>query len=211
MVDYTKIWKTKKATLAHTRKILASLETDAILKSEEYLSFLLQLFSRHPHAKEKFGSGIKNITARRGHPRYPGRCFWIQRLDNSWIDISFHECLRASTPLQNFCRAMRYVVQEQIDNFRRKAFLNRTYIICPENKTKVYKHNCHVDHYKPQFIEIVRRFIKEYDVNVKVQEYDKVLNTIKDDKIKNQFYDFHKKVCVLRITSISGNLRRSKC
>lgn len=210
MNDYKKIWKTKKATLAHTRKILNSLETNAILKNEEHRSFLIKLFTRHPYAKDKIRDGIKGITVRRGHPRYPGRCFWIQRLDDSWIDISFHECVRASSPFQNFCRAMRYVIQEQIDNFRREAFLNKTYIVCPENNTKVYKHNCHVDHYKPQFVEIVRKFIEEFGVNVKIQKYDDFSNTLKDDKIKNQFYDFHKKICSLRITSISGNLRRTK-
>lgn len=59
---------------------------------EPHHSFLCDLLSAHPRAKEKVGTGIQCFTVE--HALHGTRCFYITRVDGSRTDFSFYKYVR---------------------------------------------------------------------------------------------------------------------
>lgn len=54
---------------------------------------LAALLKRHDEYLEKLGPGINRFEVSNAPDGYPGKCFWIVRLDGSRCDFSFKHCL----------------------------------------------------------------------------------------------------------------------
>ncbi len=162
------------------------------------------------------GSGVKSIK-RVLCPKYKkNRAFNLFRLDNSSTDISYViSRIHKRKYYQEFKLAMRELIKPQIDSFRKQEYAKCSSITCPINGSKVTYQDSHVDHFDPNFNELIELFIKEYNIRLTPElfpedEDNQVNYKILDDDISNKFTLFHKQNANLRITSKKGNLKRNR-
>lgn len=82
---------------AKAKEILNSYPLDHLLDptSSDY-SFLLRLFQGHPEYSVKSGAGITGIYIGMGEV-YKTRCFFINRLDGTYSDISYIRSIDGAT------------------------------------------------------------------------------------------------------------------
>jgi hypothetical protein len=86
-----KQFETQKAANFFVRELLNKQRlTEPI--PEPHHSFLCVLISRHPHATEKVGVGIRHFTVEPA--AYETRCFYLTRVDGSRTDFSYLKCVR---------------------------------------------------------------------------------------------------------------------
>ena len=198
------------------RKILNDGFLNTALKEAdfEYMFAYFKLF--HHEWEDKVGVGIKNIY-RIKEPVYGKvRGFEIERIDGSRTDISFKigNISKDDFNLQ-FSKALRFIIEPQIIEFKRKSFGINVILFCPIENTEVTKENCHIDHYSPTFKEILDGFVSKYDIKIDQTLFVKSgdnqkIPELSNNEIKKQFFDYHKETSNLRVLSIKGNLSRIK-
>ena len=86
-------FETQKAANLFIKELLNS-QVLKVALPEPHHSFLLALISRHPHAKEKIGPGIRHFTVE--HALHGTRCFYLTRVDGTRSDFSYFKCTRGS-------------------------------------------------------------------------------------------------------------------
>lgn len=115
------------------------------------------------------------------------------------------------TDMQSFSRACRFSVHDRIRQFKIEKFENRP-VQCALTGDVVEWEECQVDHKAPlTFSVIVKSFIVSNDIDVSKIEYDykNSRECFSDSRVSEKFYDFHKKMAVLRIVSSRENLKLS--
>jgi len=115
------------------------------------------------------------------------------------------------TDMQSFSRACRFSVHDRIRKFKIEQFKSRP-VQCALTGDVVEWEECQVDHKAPlTFSVIVKSFIVSNDLDIsKIEyEYKNSREYFADSKISEKFYDFHKKMAVLRIVSSEENLKLS--
>jgi hypothetical protein len=115
------------------------------------------------------------------------------------------------TDIQSFSRACRFLVQDRIRTFKIEHFKNRP-VRCVISGKIVEWEECQVDHKSPlTFSVIVKSFIVAHNLNISQIEYtyNNSQETFIDDSIAEKFYEFHKKMAVLRIVSTKENQKLS--
>ena len=107
--------------------------------------------------------------------------------------------------------AFRHDIQEQISDFRRKAFHNKREHICTETgKVLINDYNTHTDHHfrKKTFVQLVEEFVeKEYDVtfhNIQIENCG-MFYRLKDRAIAERWNEYHKQNAILRLIHSSAN------
>lgn len=190
------------------------------LQEEDY-DFMHEYFKTfHSGWAQKEGVGIKNIH-KVIEPNYgKHRAFMIERVDGSTTDISYMlGNIRKKESSNKFKQALRRVVQDQIDSFRRTVFKDIDTLLCPILETPITYSTCHIDHHEPTFDEIVAEFIKEYGIengekylaeSVDNQTYHLLADTEEGSRIESLFWHFHIKKAKLRAVSEKGNLTRKR-
>lgn len=73
------------------QRVLRNSDVGTVLK-KQHMERMAKIFKRHPHHKEKVGSGIHHISVQISC-RPPAKCFVIHRIDGSVIDISYRKAL----------------------------------------------------------------------------------------------------------------------
>jgi len=196
--------KTKQATIEHTKKILHS-NIDKELIGED-LSFILSILPRHPEYKEKSGVGIKTIRVKRTAFNSP--CFFIERMDGTFIDFSYKTCINGKSiePKDNLNEAMRAAVKEQIIEFKKFNLVKP--FKCPlcssfiEDDKKI-----HVDHVN-KFRYLSHCFKISHECPDRFDD-DPVFNNAIfreiDNEIKDKWKNYHKQYAILRLICNSCN------
>lgn len=88
----TRIFDTQAAAVESIREVLYRHPLQVPIEGPDH-AFLLDLLSKHPHATEKAGAGVKHFTVEKA--KGGTQCFYITRVDGSRSDFSFMKCLRA--------------------------------------------------------------------------------------------------------------------
>lgn len=86
-----KTFETQKAANLLIKGLLHSQPLNVAIP-EPHHSFLLSLLSRHPHAAEKIGPGIKHFVVE--YAMHGTRCFHATRVDGTKLDFSYFKCTR---------------------------------------------------------------------------------------------------------------------
>lgn len=147
----------------------------------------------------------------------PSRCFRVCRVDGSRQKFSYNECLNpvSTEGYVNLC--LRRAVTEQIQSFSASVFGSTPVVICPLTGDRVIKSNHHVDHDAPLFCELVRMWMHSNNLsyemiplvhNASTEGMSNV--TFANDAQRVSWVSYHLLNARLRITSIRGNLSRSK-
>lgn len=111
---------------------------------------------------------------------------------------------------KNVFGAFRNDIQEQINDFRRKAFHNKREHRCTETGIALKNDfNTHTDHHfrKKTFLHIVGAFIyaNTMDFNTVEIENCGMFYRLKDREIADRWNDFHKEHAILRLIHVSAN------
>jgi len=205
---------TKKETIKQIQLILNKpFRTRRILSTKEF-NFVHTILEHHPEFNKKEKCGIEDIFIKK--TIYNNNGFFIRRLDGTITDFSYLKCINGSNKLQEIKSMFRSAIRPQIVSFKYSIFNSDNEVICPITKKKLNNNNCHVDHYKPTFNQLFKKFIKEEGVDLNKlevggQNKDNSMNYyFLDKKLEKNWYDFHFFNSELRITSIQGNLRRKR-
>ena len=196
------------------RTIAAKATLDEPLRGRRF-AFMRDLFAYHPRADKKIGSGIESIVVRRATRNPDNREFWLKQTGmKALIDISWTECLHATSALAEFRNACRLAVKPYTQAFADRKFADSTFMICPINKSTFRRTEAHVDHDDPwPFSKIVEEFVRAERLNLETVAYDGFEDgssfvTLRDADLAARFVAFHEKVATLRVVSAAGNLSR---
>ena len=110
-----------------------------------------------------------------------------------------------------FSRACRFSVHNRIRKFKIEQFKNRP-VRCVISGEIVEWEECQVDHKSPlTFSVIVKSFIVANNLDISKIEYtySNSREIFVDEAITEKFYEFHKKMAVLRIISTKENRKLS--
>jgi len=184
------IFDSKKDAQDTIRQILHSYPNNTILAGGD-AALITALVGLHPHADEKIGPGIHHISVRIIEHGAPG--FVITRLDGTIDDFSYKRALEGKEldHRQQVIRAMRRAIADQIEDFRRNEFTQRTQQyeawdrftdkhpnpnsinqlwnayeelnpICPVTGIRLTNDpTTHVDHYEPRFVELAEKYAQD--------------------------------------------------
>lgn len=217
-------------TKEEIQKILYDFANKNIPNDSKEHDVLYNTLLHHPEPSEKIGAGIDYFFVQKSKWRFNQFNFMIKRIDGSQVDFSFLKCLnnktikRTSTRAiensdENWNRIFREIIIPQISSFREKAFESvgtKDKFICSETKLKVKKIFAHVDHVYPlTFQSILVDFLKSRSLNLKQIDLTEDVGTsetlkIKDELLRNDFYNFHAERCVLRIVCSTANLQSKR-
>jgi len=204
-----------------TRGILYKYRDNQPLQNDD-LEFVLELLERHPDNKNKKGIGIKEIITGPDKKFGTTKCFYLIRLDNTYIDFSFKKCFskNPNDPLKLFKTAARRAVENEITNFKHTTFYRfqnaNGKIKCAVSGELINKESADVDHIPPYtFDRIVKDFISERNLDVGSVVFTsgdiyKVSKAFADESLRKDFASYHNQVCKLRIIERTTNLRQKK-
>lgn len=105
------------------------------------------LLLRHPSADVKVGCGVKAIWILRN--RAFGNGFYIERIDGSFVDFSYKQCVRPFTHATKAKFAFRRAIEEQVLEVKQAAFYVSDTLICPVSGDAITWETAHVDHEPP--------------------------------------------------------------
>lgn len=212
-----KTYIVKEQIRTNVRTIAAGARIGEPLSGKRF-AFMRDLFAYHPQADSKIGSGIERIEVRVATRNRNNREFWIKSFDSDQpTDISWPECLNATSTFSEFRNACRLAVKPYTQAFADAEFARSAvggFLKCPINGMRFDREQAHVDHDDPwRFTHIVEAFIKRERIDVNSVEYDGMEHgstfiTLRDHASAQRFVDFHNEVAALRVVSKAGNLSR---
>ena len=116
------------------------------------------------------------------------------------------------TNLQKLRKALRFVIADQIIAFKNKTFFKIGRDRCPVTGERISFETCHIDHIAPlTFEKLVDDFLVYRGINVDRIEFElypgaKEVETIKDKKLQQDFWQYHKDHAKLQAVSRTANL-----
>jgi len=177
----------------------------------EERDFLVNVFKNHPNWQEKRGQGGKRIFI--GQDNYKHRCFFIERIDNTVVDISYLTAIagNSKSDLERIKIACRTAILPEIIDFRNKNVIFGV-TKCAISDEILTKENINIDHYDLKFSEMFELWIKRYNPkelvkNIMVQEQTSIFI---NNEILNDFISFHNLNCKLRAVTkhVNQNILR---
>jgi len=165
----------------------------------EEREFLVNVFKNHPNWLEKRGKGGRRIFI--GQDNYKHRCFFIERIDNTVVDISYLTAIagNSKSDLERIKIACRTAILHEILDYRNKNVIFGV-TKCAISNEILTKENINIDHYELKFSEMFDLWIKRYNPkelvkNIQVQDQT---SSFTNDIILNDFISFHNINCKLR-------------
>ena len=206
------LYKNKTDVIKNTRRILHQYRLKTPITGDDF-DFLLALFELHPESVRKFGPGVKSIQVRE-NATYRQKEFSIIRVDDEEWDMSFMSCINPPSRYTVFGKACRCAVTNQILQYKIHDQTNTQCVLTGE---LVDKQTCHVDHYNPEFQDLVLMFITDQTIDVKKVEYKEVPDIVDDGQVfftdstlAEDFAQFHALMANLRIVTKRANLTRKR-
>jgi hypothetical protein len=221
-----KFFKSKKNITEYFASILNNREVSKPLNDSDFKD-VSELLKYHIEYDKKVGVGIESISIEYHRDdltnklaKYPH--FQINRIDGSVIDFSYHKTIGyinsgktvGSENSIDVKKTMRFIVKSQINEFREKIFVKKTYLTCPILGINFSKKTCHIDHTPPlTFDVLVFNFLKENNIkfeDIELVEINGIFSTFKCDELKNKWFEYHKSNAILRGTHGAGNLSQKR-
>ena len=171
---------------------------------EEWDGFMY-LFKRHSDYPEKF-NGLMDIKIRY-NPVYKTQLETIIVKNNGdEDDVSVLNNCITGKPKDNLTIAMRNSIYPQIEEFKNNSIMEC--VLCYNTK------NIHIDHYKPQFIDLKTDFLSIWEgplpnIFEANDSHSKIFNKI-DNEFEKSWIDFHRTNAILRVLCKKCNLSREK-
>ena len=160
-------FNTTEKAKSYTRNFLIGLEHSGprvITPTDKAWDFLYALVLRHPNATEKIGTGIKHFLIKLNRSTHIA--FYLKRIDDSIIDISWLYCIRRkkATHRDHLYAAMRAAIQYQLHRLKFDC-LKDTPSLCSHCGNRFVSRRgkgFHAHHQPPAFREIADAFIETH-------------------------------------------------
>ena len=211
-----KTFSSKKDVINYIRKDILYAYGDYQALETEHHNFMLHLLRLHPHGNQKIGQGVKSIWPQSNKANgFPTRGFWVERVDGSRTDFSYLQCLNPSSPKQDFYKACRQAIAEDIIQFSMEYFSRYAVedkIQCPITGDWITKRESHVDHIPPDtFDQIVRAFIETNNIDTDKVALMRHVNgkigcRFDDGLLVEKWIKYHRNHAKLRVVSRKANL-----
>ena len=203
-------------TKVKIKKIIQTILNNSNLNewlNEEEHEIILELLKNHPNYNTKKGNGIKGFKIQYNH--YKKRGFYLYRIDGTFTDFSYLQCLNPQTLLFKIKKACRNSIQEYIISFKIRSFQNSNSVKCEISGKELTFNTCEVDHYNPTFKEIFEEWISNKKItygDINNSQDNNELTSFTNKELNQSFKEFHNKVANLRILSpeINRELERGK-
>lgn len=175
--------------------------------SQTDLPTLISILSQHSEWEEKIGYGMSHISI--GKAQFGTKCFYINRMDGSKTDISFHHAISPRTELAKIKLACRHAISKIIA--AKKCSVVFGVETCPFTKEILLPHNTHIDHHDLTFAELFNLWYKDQDHNrlvaaINPTEDNNTHTYFTDNQIVQDFTTFHNANTHLRAVSSYANL-----
>ncbi|WP_329444894.1 DCL family protein [Streptomyces sp. NBC_01426] len=152
-------FRTQKALRERVRGIINPYRYNEVV-GEADEEFLRDLITLHPDYEEKAGVGVGGFVVVR--TEWNNRGLMLVRIDGSDIDISWEECLKATSHAQQVRGCLRRAVKDQILAVVTEAF-GQALVVCAVTGDSIASpREADVDHYQPVFEELAASFIQEH-------------------------------------------------
>lgn len=221
-----KYFRTKSDIIKECQRICNSVLDGELIRNDDDIIFLNELFKYSPAYKVKFPNEYKTrkiwVNTNTGENQgktFKTRCFYFETIDNKIYDISFYACIKnIPTSIQNSDAKIRKRLEQDV----KKAFRNAV-----DSDLIEFKRNIHypaysklsgtiinsyeeadVDHYDLTFEDLITSFMSEkgysYEYLYKKTNMNEVaaLSTVTrflDKELINEFREYHKKNTHLRL------------
>lgn len=220
-----KEFKTKTTITNYFSFILKNVKENTVLEGQYFID-VLALLEYHTERDEKIGCGVDYIKVEKHTDLINGfksstSHFHIYRKDKTNIDFSYRNCVNnigkdgyKSKKRDGVLKSFRFVIRPQIDEFRTNAFGKKAYLLCEVLGVNFSKKTCHIDHKPPKsFINIVENFLEKYKLNIEDIEtlpVDNIYDTILNEGIRGNWFEYHKQHAELRAIHKTANLSQKK-
>jgi len=199
---------TKKFKTEKCREILNKYSLNGTVSDENDILFLLSIFENHSEWEQKHGIGIQSISIIMSD--FKNRCFQLNRIDGTFTDISFMNCINKKSRKADIIKACRNAIRSEILKYK-DNFLVYGDSLCPITGEVLYKENTHIDHYDLTFNSMFNKWFEQYDEDFLVSKINQTLDNsfetcFTDLLIIEEFKNFHNKNSKLRAVSKSANL-----
>lgn len=172
----------------------------------------------HQNYLQKVGKGSYAIGVQVCPVNPNNRCFIVIRENGSITDFSFYKALTSKSHSSEVKAALRNIVKDQAIQYKKDYFENNAvgkYCICPSTGLKITMKSSHLDHYPKQFDEIVSEWLKLNklklgDIKLESSKDNQVVKSLVDNKLSENFYEYHLKVAEYRVVLSQVNLQREK-
>jgi len=208
------IFDSKKAALNHFKTILNNYDFGESLNGADFQN-VYELLNTHPERKDKIGKGLKEI--RIAKLKYNTRCFELVRIDDTTDYFSYTK--RINSPPSDFTRfltACRETIQDDLRSVKQSYFdkySKNGKVKCQETGEFLKWEELNVDHRQPNtFSVIVDRFIELHQINlcqIEFVEVDGFQDKLANNKLREDFRQYHRKKANLRVVKRNMNLGRS--
>lgn len=218
-------FNSKKQIIEYFRKILY--RNEGKILDQEDTDDVLELLTYHKDYEKKVGSGIDYIKVEyhidnlyKVKVRHPH--FELYRTDGTNIDFSFIKTISwiknqkslDNQHIKDVKASMRFVIKDQIKNFKDKLFQNKKYHKCPILNINYSKATSHIDHEPPlSFDRMIYNFLTEKNLkfkDIELVDVNGIYTTLSDKKLRNEWYNYHKDNACLRGTHRAGNMSQSR-
>jgi len=210
-----KPFNTQKEVQDYAKEILYKDDVDSFLNESDF-DFMLSYFNIfHINGKSKTNN-LQKIKRIKEPLAGKFRAFWLYRFDGTSTDISYLiSKIKKDDKFSDFKAACRNIILPQIQEFKLQSFNKSKEIICPISNDILTFYNCHIDHDIPKFKDIINTFVKDNNINdfeslIQKDKDGQLIPIINNEKIKDAFFNFHKKTAKLRVLSVKANLSLTK-
>lgn len=213
-----KIYTVKDRIKERVRSIVANATLGTALIGDDHL-FMANLFTYHPAADNKIGAGIERIEVRRAERNAANREFWIRQTHSKvFTDISWTECLSATTEIAEFANACRLAVKPITQAYcdrEFKVYGHSGALTCPITGHLFTRENADVDHDEPWPMRlIVSQFVESHSIDLKTVAYDgfehgSTFITLRNVELAAKFVAYHNTVAKLQVLSREGHRQKN--
>jgi len=202
---------TKKRQIKLCQDIRNKYKDKEFLNAEDFKCIDL-ILRKHRWYKQKVGSGEYDILVGT-NKLYNTRGFFILRDNGTTTDFSFYECIYPTKVFkQDFIKAARAAIAEDIIKARTTYFNRSTIHICDICRKSITINNSHADHFPIKFKTLLDNFIKLYNIKdfeklTEPESWDnKIGCEITDEKVIFSWIYYHMKYAKLRMLCPGCNL-----
>jgi hypothetical protein len=199
----------------YTRSLITEMGITKSVKQNNMNTFkyLLNLGERHHNYEEKFERFI-DFEIRVDIMNKKGLALFIVNNDRTITEISWKKCITGkTTPIRDlFISSLRESIYPQISHYRENTDLS----YCRICDCSLIDKLIHIDHYEPQFAELINNFLEIHNGLVIPTKYDKNKITYhtkfkeQDEWIGDKFAKYHLEHATLRVLCESCNIKRPK-
>jgi hypothetical protein len=202
-------FETQKDLVAHVQSILHRYPAPTRLEGDDAV-VMSDLLTRHPRAEEKIGGGIRAIWIRRNMGGF-GNGFFLERVDGTWVDFSYKQCVRPQTNASKAKFAFRRAIDKQVIRVKTAAFDTVSLVYCPVTGDPITWDTAHVDHEPPlTFAALLAEYcaLRGVDLDtIELYEPKSGIGKILPPHIEVDWSIWHEERAQLRVISAEANIK----